>query len=407
MFIWNVSFLFLNYFTNRLLDPIVAAITSSGKARHISNFGESIIKSLVTLVGIVSSATFVSKGANLLGDLTGESISVSSPAAVLKLAGKVTTAGIGAGLSKFKNKKNNSSPNSTDTSKTSSSSTTNNNSTPVVKQSISDKVNKSKQPSRNSGVILKGESSIAAVNQKRINNSKKLAELARSFFFEDKIKTTPKAYSQAQQLAKANNVDLSTITGSGQNGRILKSDVQNAINNQKAINTLTTPNSFNTNSDDKTFFDKITKGDSNNSIVDKLQAKEGKVNRTQPTKNNDEDIEKKKSTLEKFKENYKKLGEKEDKKLMLQELKKLNKSIEKFAKQLNKSKVKSNDSDKIDKAKRFKLFDFNKFNNTNPSFEIKQSNLSLQNNQNITDKKIGSKLNKLNIFKKKDKEVKK
>ncbi|WP_416371599.1 Mbov_0396 family ICE element transmembrane protein, partial [Mycoplasma mycoides] len=105
MFIWNVSFLFLNYFTNRLLDPIVAAITSSGKARHISNFGESIIKSLVTLVGIVSSATFVSKGANLLGDLTGESISVSSPAAVLKLAGKVTTAGIGAGLSKFKNKK--------------------------------------------------------------------------------------------------------------------------------------------------------------------------------------------------------------------------------------------------------------------------------------------------------------
>ncbi|ADK70123.1 hypothetical protein [Mycoplasma mycoides] len=92
---------------------------------------------------------------------------------------------------------------------------------------------------------------------------------------------------------------------------------------------------------------------------------------------------------------------------MLQELKKLNKSIEKFAKQLNKSKVKSNDSDKIDKAKRFKLFDFNKFNNTNPSFEIKQSNLSLQNNQNITDKKIGSKLNKLNIFKKKDKEVKK
>ncbi|WP_256123126.1 hypothetical protein [Mycoplasma mycoides] len=189
MFIWNVSFLFLNYFTNRLLDPIVAAITSSGKARHISNFGESIIKSLVTLVRIVSSATFVSKGANLLGDLTGESISVSSPAAVLKLAGKVTTAGIGAGLSKFKNKKNNSSPNSTDTSKTSSSSTTNNNSTPVVKQSISDKVNKSKQPSRNSGVILKGESSIAAVNQKRINNSKKLAELARSFFL--KIKSKP------------------------------------------------------------------------------------------------------------------------------------------------------------------------------------------------------------------------
>ncbi|WP_258176998.1 E3 binding domain-containing protein, partial [Mycoplasma mycoides] len=99
--------------------------------------------------------------------------------------------------------------------------------------------------------ILKGESSIAAVNQKRINNSKNLAELARSNFFEDKIKTPPKAYSQAQQLAKANNVDLSTITGSGQNGRILKSDVQNAINNQKAINTLTTPNSFNTNSDDK------------------------------------------------------------------------------------------------------------------------------------------------------------
>ncbi|WP_258177050.1 E3 binding domain-containing protein, partial [Mycoplasma mycoides] len=121
----------------------------------------------------------------------------------------------------------------------------------------------------------------------------------------------PKAYSQAQQLAKANNVDLSTITGSGQNGRILKSDVQNAINNQKAINTLTTPNSFNTNSDDK----KITKGDSNNSIVDKLQAKEGKVNRTQPTKNNDEDIEKKKSTLEKFKENYKKLVKKKIKNL--------------------------------------------------------------------------------------------
>ncbi|QVJ96911.1 Mbov_0396 family ICE element transmembrane protein [Mycoplasma mycoides] len=444
MFIWNVSFLFLNYFTNRLLDPIVAAITSSGKAGHISNFGESIIKSLVTLVGIVSSATFVSKGANLLGDLTGESISVSSPAAVLKFAGKVTKAGIGAGFSKFKNKKNNSSPNSTDTSETLSSSTTNNNSTPVVRQSISDKVNKSKLPSRNSGVILKGESSIAAVNQKRIYNSKNSAELARSNFFEDKIqpakmdkiKTPPKAYSQAQQLVKANNVDLSTITGSGQNGRVLKSDVQNAINNKKAIKTLTTPNSFNNNSDDKTFFDKITKSDSNNSIVDKLQAKEGKVNKKQPTKNNDEDIEKKKSTLQKFKENYKKLSEKEDKKLMLQELKKLNKSIEKFAKQLNKSKVISEDSDKISKTKSFKLFDFNKFNNTKPSFEVKQSNLSLQNNQkpfeinifkkelesekqdlfnnkliqnnqSITDKKIGSKSNKPNIFKKKDKEVKK
>ncbi|QVK02439.1 Mbov_0396 family ICE element transmembrane protein [Mycoplasma mycoides] len=444
MFIWNVSFLFLNYFTNRLLDPIVAAITSSGKAEHILNFGESIIKSLVTLVGIVSSATFVSKGANLLGDLTGESISVSSPAAVLKFAGKVTTAGIGAGISKFKNKKNNSSPNSTDTSETLSSSTTNNNSTSVIKQSISDKVNKSKQPSRNSGVILKGESSIAAVNQKRINSSKKSAELARSNFFEDKIqpakmvkiKTPPKAYSKTQQLAKANNVDLSTITGSGQNGRILKSDVQNAINNQKAIKTLTTPNSFNNNSDDKTFFDKLTKSDSNNSIVDKLQAKEGKVNKKQPNKNNDEDIEKKKSTLEKFKENYKKLSEKEDKKLMLQELKKLNKSIEKFAKQLNKSKVISEDSDKISKTKSFKLFDFNKFNNTKPSSEVKQPNLSLQNNQkpfkinifkkefeskkqdlfnnkliqnnqSITDKKIGSKLNKLNIFKKKDKGVKK
>ncbi|QVJ96017.1 Mbov_0396 family ICE element transmembrane protein [Mycoplasma mycoides] len=444
MFIWNVSFLFLNYFTNRLLDPIVAAITSSGKAGHISNFGESIIKSLVTLVGIVSSATFVSKGANLLGDLTGESISVSSPAAVLKFAGKVTKAGIGAGFSKFKNKKNNSSPNSTDTSETLSSSTTNNNSTPVVRQSISDKVNKSKLPSRNSGVILKGESSIAAVNQKRIYNSKNSAELARSNFFEDKIqpakmdkiKTPPKAYSQAQQLVKANNVDLSTITGSGQNGRVLKSDVQNAINNKKAIKTLTTPNSFNNNSDDKTFFDKITKSDYNNSIVDKLQAKEGKVNKKQPTKNNDEDIEKKKSTLQKFKENYKKLSEKEDKKLMLQELKKLNKSIEKFAKQLNKSKVISEDSDKISKTKSFKLFDFNKFNNTKPSFEVKQSNLSLQNNQkpfeinifkkelesekqdlfnnkliqnnqSITDKKIGSKSNKPNIFKKKDKEVKK
>ncbi|QVK06550.1 Mbov_0396 family ICE element transmembrane protein [Mycoplasma mycoides] len=444
MFIWNVSFLFLNYFTNRLLDPIVAAITSSGKAGHISNFGESIIKSLVTLVGIVSSATFVSKGANLLGDLTGESISVSSPAAVLKFAGKVTKAGVGAGISKFKNKKNNSSPSPTDTSETLSSSTTNNNSAPVVRQSISDKVNKSKLPSRNSGVILKGESSIAAVNQKRIYNSKNSAELARSNFFEDKIqpakidkiKTTPKAYSQAQQLAKANNVDLSTITGSGQNGRILKSDIQNAINNKKSVKTLTTPNSFNNNSDDKTFFDKLTKSDSNNSIVDKLQAKEGRFNNKQPNKNNDEDIEKKKSTLEKFKENYKKLSEKEDKKLMLQELKKLNKSIEKFAKQLNKSKVISEDSDKISKTKSFKLFDFNKFNNTKPSFEVKQPNLSLQNNQkpfkinifkkelesekqdlfnnkliqnnqSITDKKIDSKLNKLNIFKKKDKEVKK
>ncbi|MDP4040821.1 Mbov_0396 family ICE element transmembrane protein [Mycoplasma mycoides] len=436
MFIWNVSFLFLNYFTNRLLDPIVAAITSSGKAGHISNFGDSIIKSLVTLVGIVSSATFVSKGANLLGDLTGESISVWSPAAVLKFAGKVTKAGIGAGISKFKNKKNNSSPNSTDTSETSSYSTTNNNSTSVVKQSISDKVNKSKLPSRNSGVILKGESSIAAVNQKRINNSKNSAELARSNFFEDKIEPAKIDKIKTQQLAKANNVDLSTITGSGQNGRILKSDVQNAINNQKAIKTLTTPNSFNNNSDDKTFFDKLTKSDSNNSIVDKLQAKEEKVNKKQPTKNNDEDIEKKKSTLEKFKENYKKLSEKEDKKLMLQELKKLNKSIEKFAKQLNKSKVISENSDKISKTKSFKLFDFNKFNNTKPSFEVKQPNLSLQNNQkpfkitifkkelesekqdlfnnkliqnnqSITDKKIDSKSNKLNIFKKKDKEVKK
>ncbi|WP_434325699.1 Mbov_0396 family ICE element transmembrane protein [Mycoplasma leachii] len=411
MFIWNVSFLFLNYFTNRLLEPIVAAITSSGKAGHISNFGESIIKSLVTLVGIVSSATFVSKGANLLGDLTGESISVSSPAAALKLAGKVTTAGIGAGFSKFKNKKNNTSSNPTDTSETSSSSITNNNSTAAVKQSISDKVAKSKLPSRNSGVILKGESSIAAVNQKRIYNSKKSAELDRSNFFEDKIqlakidkiKTPPKAYSQAQQLAKANNVDLSTITGSGQNGRILKSDVQNAINNQKTVKTLTTPNSFDNNSDDKTFFDKLTKGDSNNSIVDKLQAKEGKINKKQPTKNNDEEIEKKKSTLEKFKENYKKLSEKEDKKLMLQELKKLNKSIEKFAKQLNKSKVIPKDSDKISKTKSFKLFDFNKFNNTKPSFEVKEPNLSLQNNQ----KPFKVNIFKKDIFKKKDKEVKK
>ncbi|WP_243728298.1 hypothetical protein [Mycoplasma capricolum] len=102
MFIWNVSFLFLNYFTNRLLDPIVAAIASSGKTGQVLNFGSGLIKGLVTLIAVVSSATFVSKGANLLGDLTGESINVSSPTAVFKLAGKVAGAGAVAEFAAFK-----------------------------------------------------------------------------------------------------------------------------------------------------------------------------------------------------------------------------------------------------------------------------------------------------------------
>ncbi|AJK51386.1 Mbov_0396 family ICE element transmembrane protein [Mycoplasma capricolum] len=102
MFIWNVSFLFLDYFTSRLLDPIVASVLSSGRVGHISKLGSGIIKGLVTLVAIVASATFVSKGTNLLGDLIDESINISSPTAGLKLIGKVTATGASAIIKRFK-----------------------------------------------------------------------------------------------------------------------------------------------------------------------------------------------------------------------------------------------------------------------------------------------------------------
>ncbi|AJK51346.1 E3 binding domain-containing protein [Mycoplasma capricolum] len=260
MFIWNVSFLFLNYFTNRLLDPIVAAIASSGKTGQVLNFGSGLIKGLVTLIAVVSSATFVSKGANLLGDLTGESINVSSPTAVFKLAGKVAGAGAVAEFAAFKKRRQNKLQNSSNSTESSNASATSegfsssNNSTTTT-QSITDKVNKLKTPSSNTNTILKGESSIAAVNQQRIETSKSSSSSSTDSIRTatiSRIKTPPKSYKPTEELAKANNVDLSTITGSGQNGRILKSDVNNAINQQKELKTLKAAGSPDS-SDDNTF----------------------------------------------------------------------------------------------------------------------------------------------------------
>ncbi|WP_434333536.1 E3 binding domain-containing protein [Mycoplasma capricolum subsp. capricolum] len=345
MFIWNVSFLFLNYFTNRLLDPIVAAIASSGKTGQVSNFGSGLIKGLVTLIAVVSSATFVSKGANLLGDLTGESINVSSPTAVFKLAGKVAGAGAVAGFAAFKKRRQNKLQNSSNSTESSNASTTSesfsssNNST-ITSQSITDKVNKSKTPSSNTNTILKGESSIAAVNQQRIETSKSSSSSSTDSIRTatiSRIKTPPKSYKQTEELAKANKVDLSTITGSGQNGRILKSDVNNAINQQKELKTLKAAGSPDS-SDDNTFISQLAKNNSNNSIIDKLEPKDSKVSKKQANKKQDDEEEKKKTALDKFKKSYKSISEIQDRKVMIQELKKLNQSISNFTKQLKQTK---------------------------------------------------------------------
>ncbi|WP_434332991.1 Mbov_0396 family ICE element transmembrane protein [Mycoplasma capricolum] len=376
MFIFNVSFLFLDYFTNRLLDPIVASILSSGRVGHISNLGSGIIKGLVTLVAIVASATFVSKGANLFGDLIGESINIYSPASVLKFAGKVTTAGASAISKRFKkNSSNTNSLTDTSTSNSTSKSHSSTQSSSTTNKSFSNKVEKTKTSSRNTSGILKGESTIAFLNKEKNNSSSTSSSTfdQNTQFVRSK---SPSTFKKTEEFAKANNVDLSNVTGTGKNGRILKSDVLNAINQQKQPKVMSESN-YQSQNNQKSIFEKI--GD--NSIVDKLEPKQAKQNKNQVNQKTEED--KKRSTFEEFKKTYKNISEIQDRKLMIQELKKLSESLTKFSSELKKDKKVSNSES---------------LNNQKAVLEIKQINSSIEDKQKIF---------RLNIFKAKDKGVEK
>ncbi|WFQ91947.1 hypothetical protein MFERI14815_00561 [Mycoplasma feriruminatoris] len=78
MFVWNVSFLFLDLFSSRIVDSLTASISSSRKfTEAFEQVAFSRMKSLLNLTGLVAASFFISKGANLLGDLTGESINIA------------------------------------------------------------------------------------------------------------------------------------------------------------------------------------------------------------------------------------------------------------------------------------------------------------------------------------------
>ncbi|XWT77386.1 E3 binding domain-containing protein [Mycoplasma capricolum subsp. capricolum] len=376
MFIFNISFLFLDYFTNRLLDPIVASILASGRVGHISKLGSGIVRGIMTLVAIVASATFVSKGANLLGDLIGESINISSPASVLKFAGKVTAAGASAISKRFKkNSSNTNSLTDTSTSNSTSESYSSTQSPSTTNKSFSNKFEKTKTPSRNTSGILKGESTIASLNKEKNNSS----STSNSTFDQNTQfvrSKSPSTFKKTEEFAKANNVDLSNVTGTGKNGRILKSDVLNAINQQKQPKIMSESN-YQSQNNQKSIFEKI--GD--NSIVDKLEPKQAKQNKNQVNQKTEED--KKRSTFEEFKKTYKNISEIQDRKLMIQELKKLSESLTKFSSELKKDK-------KVSKSE--------SLNNQKPVLEIKQINSSIEDKQKIF---------RLNIFKAKDKGVEK
>ncbi|WP_415385117.1 E3 binding domain-containing protein [Mycoplasma feriruminatoris] len=113
-----------------------------------------------------------------------------------------------------------------------------------IPTTISDKVDKSNNLNSNNSAYLSENSTISGLNNPP-NSSTSSLDSSNDIVKISNLKTPPKSYRQTEVLAKDNNVDLSTITGLKKDGRVLKSDVQNAINDQKSLNTLNAASSNN------------------------------------------------------------------------------------------------------------------------------------------------------------------
>ncbi|QVJ95226.1 Mbov_0396 family ICE element transmembrane protein [Mycoplasma mycoides] len=401
MFVWNVSFLFLDVFSNRIVEALTSSIQSKiGKGNGQISIDRSI-SPLLNFVGLMAASFFISKGANLLGDLTGESINIAGASplvkGILKIGAIAATAGAAkVGLAKSFLNKNAS---TTDTPNSDSSSTLTNNLTnsTTTTHSTLDKVNKSKTPNSNTIGILHNESNISGLNNPPNSSLTFLSSSSNSLNDSSTItsfKKSMKSYKPTEEFAKENNIDLSTITVSGQNGRVLKSDVQNAINEQNSLKTLNAAGSNNLSDSitkvDKWFDDK----NSDQKLLNSKSVKDNSINqkdneqikKDQTQDKKLEDVNnKQKSAFEKFnefKKEYDRIGQIKDTKNVVKELKNLNKLVEKLEKELQKNKK----------------LEVKKENKSNLNQEL-LNNKPTNNNKLVNDRKIDLQINKTSELK--------
>nr|VZR98075.1 hypothetical protein MF5295_00609 [Mycoplasma feriruminatoris] len=158
------------------------------------------MKSLLNLTGLVAASFFISKGANLLGDLTGESINIAGAAPLVKAIAKVGTIAATAGAAKFgllgksALKKSGSNPNASDSNNLTSSS----DQTPAT---ITDKVDKSNNLNSNNSAYLSGNSTISGLNNPP-NSSTSSLDSSNDIVKISNLKTPPKSYRQTEVLLK-------------------------------------------------------------------------------------------------------------------------------------------------------------------------------------------------------------
>ncbi|CBW54346.1 Hypothetical protein, predicted transmembrane protein [Mycoplasma mycoides subsp. capri LC str. 95010] len=397
MFVWNVSFLFLDVFSSRIVEALTSSIQSKiGKGNGQISIDRSI-SPLLNFVGLMAASFFISKGANLLGDLTGESINIAGASplvkGILKIGAIAATAGAAkVGLAKsFLNK--NATANETPSSDSSSALT--NNSTTTTHSSL-DKVDKSKVPSNNTIGILHNESNISGLNNPPNSSLTSLSISSNSLNDSSTItsfKKSMKSYKPTEEFAKENNIDLSTITGSGQNGRVLKSDVQNAINDQNSLKTLNAAGSNNLSDsitkvdrwfDDKNNDQKLlnSKSVKDNSINQK-DNEQIKKDQTQDKKLEDVN-NKQKSAFEKFnefKKEYDRIAQIKDTKNVVKELKNLNKLVENLKKELKKPKQVEVRKDKANLSKLNNKFKQPELVDSKKPFDTNKQKSNLQINQ--------------------------
>ncbi|WFQ94474.1 Mbov_0396 family ICE element transmembrane protein [Mycoplasma feriruminatoris] len=350
MFVWNVSFLFLDLFSTRIVDSLTASISSSKKfTEAFEQVAFSRMKSLLNLTGLVAASFFISKGANLLGDLTGESINIAGAAPLVKAIAKVGTIAATAGAAKFgllgksALKKSGSNPNASDSNNLTSTSSD------QIPTTISDKVDKSNNLNSNNSTYLSGNSTISGLNNPP-NSSTSSLDSSNDIVKISNLKTPPKSYRQTEVLTKDNNVDLSTITGLKKDGRVLKSDVQNAINDQKSLNTLNAAGSNNIldtatkvdkllndkNNDQSLLKNKSTKDD----LIKQKDNKQIKKDQSQDKKLEDVNNQQKSvvDKLKDFKKEYDKISQIKDQKLMVKELNNLKTAIQQLTNELKNPK---------------------------------------------------------------------
>ncbi|WFQ92787.1 Mbov_0396 family ICE element transmembrane protein [Mycoplasma feriruminatoris] len=348
MFVWNVSFLFLDLFSTRIVDSLTASISSSKKfTEAFEQVAFSRMKSLLNLTGLVAASFFISKGANLLGDLTRESINIAGAAPLVKTIAKVGTIAATAGAGKFgllgKSALKKSGSGASDSNNLTSTSSD------QIPATISDKVDKSNNLNSNNSTYLSGNSTISGLNNPP-NSSTSSLDSSNDIVKISNLKTPPKSYRQTEVLAKDNNVDLSTITGLKKDGRVLKSDVQNAINDQKSLNTLNAAGSNNIldtatkvdkllndkNNDQSLLKNKSTKDD----LIKQKDSEQVKKDQSQDKKLEDVNNQQKSvvDKLKDFKKEYDKISQIKDQKLMVKELNNLKTAIQQLTNELKNPK---------------------------------------------------------------------